>query len=183
MTRVTVYASSSEKIDPEYHRIAEQLGEEIAKRGWELVFGGGRFGLMGSVSRAARAGGAAVTGVILQDFVDKNVHCTDTEEMTSVGDMRSRKQGLDEAGDAYIALPGGFGTFEELFEILSFKQLGFHRKPVVVLNARGYYDPLLSQIVRGFEQGFIQPTFPGMFEVADDAITAIQHVENALRSS
>ena len=120
-----------------------------------------------------------MTGVILQEFIDKNVHCTDTPEMESVTDMRLRKRGLDEAGDAYIALPGGYGTFEELLEILSFKQLGFHRKPVVVVNTEGYYDPLLAMIERGFERGFIQPAYRGLFSVAATAAEAIEQVARA----
>ena len=95
---------------------AAELGRAIAERGWELVWGGGRFGLMGALSRAAREAGGRTLGIILQDFIDKNVHCTSAHQMESVADMRSRKQGLDEAGDAFIALPGGLGTLEELLE-------------------------------------------------------------------
>lgn len=179
MIRVTVYASSSERIPQAYFAVAEELGRRIAERGWELVFGGGRYGLMGAASRGARAAGGAVRGVILQDFIDKNVHCEDTHPMESVTDMRTRKRGLDEAGDAYIALPGGYGTFEELLEILSFKQLGFHDKPVVVLNAEGYYDPLLAMIDRGFEQGFIQPSYRGLFTTVTTAETAVAEVARA----
>ncbi len=164
--RVTVYASSSEKIPKPHFEVAEELGRGIGERGWTLVFGGGRYGLMGAVSRAARAAGGAVEGVILQQFIDKNVHCTETQPMHSVTDMRSRKRGLAEAGDAYVALPGGHGTMEELMEMISFKQLGFHDRPVVVLNSEGYYDPLLQMIDRGFEQGFIHPQFRDLFQAA-----------------
>ena len=163
---VTVYASSSERVPEEYFAVAEELGRQIAERGWRLVFGGGRHGLMGAVSRGARAAGGEVTGIILQDFIDKNVHCTETREMRSVTDMRLRKRGLDEAGDGYVALPGGYGTYEELFEILSFKQLGFHDKPVVLLNALGYWDPLLTMIERSFELGFIQEEYRELLSVA-----------------
>ncbi|MHC4897139.1 MAG: LOG family protein, partial [Planctomycetota bacterium] len=120
--RVTVYASSAENIPAPYFAAAEALGRGIGERGWTLVFGGGRYGLMGAVSRAAREAGAEIEGIILQDFIDKNVHCTETHPMHSVTDMRSRKRGLAEAGDAYVALPGGHGTMEELLEMISFKQ-------------------------------------------------------------
>ena len=163
---VTVYASSSEGIPKEYLAIAEELGRRIAERGWRLVFGGGRHGLMGAVSRGARGAGGEIAGIILQDFIDKNVHCPDTREMRSVTDMRMRKQGLDEAGDGYIALPGGYGTYEELFEILSSKQLGIHNKPVVLLNARGYWDPLMQMIERSFSLGFIQEKYRDLLSVA-----------------
>lgn len=174
---VTVYASSSERIPGEYFAIAEELGRLIADKGWQLVFGGGRYGLMGAVSRGARAAGGEVTGIILQEFVDKNVHCTETREMRSVTDMRLRKQGLDEAGDGYVALPGGYGTCEELFEILSFKQLGFHRKPVVLLNALGYWDPLLEMIEKSFSLGFIQEEYRDLLSVAGHAEEALDLLE------
>ena len=177
--RVTVYASSSERIDRRYFAVAEELGRGIAARGWELVWGGGRYGLMGAVSRGARAAGGRMRGVILQQFIDKNVHCTETEEMHSVTDMRLRKRGLDEAGDAYAALPGGLGTLEELLEILSFKQLGLHSKPVVVCNAFGYFDPLLQMLERGFTEGFIQQHYRGIYEVAADAEATIARIEAA----
>ncbi len=178
--RVTVYASSSERIDQAYFGPAEELGRQIADRGYELVFGGGRYGLMGAVSRGARNAGGQIRGVILQQFVDKNVHCEETHAMESVTDMRTRKRGLDEAGDAYVALPGGLGTLEEVLEILSFKQLGFHHKPVVLLNTRGYWDPLIAMLERGFEQGFVQSHFRGIYTIAVDPRAAIEQIANAL---
>jgi uncharacterized protein (TIGR00730 family) len=176
--RVTVYASSSERIDPAFARVAEDLGRAIGARGWDLVWGGGRYGLMGAVSRGARATGARTIGVILQDFIDKNVHCGDAHEMASVTDMRLRKRGLDEAGDAFIALPGGLGTMEELLEVLSFKQLGLHDRPVVVLDALGYWQPLLQMLEKGFAMGFVQPHFRGIYSVARDVAEAIRQVES-----
>jgi hypothetical protein len=181
MVSITVYASSSDAIPGGFHDVARELGTAIGERGWRLVFGGGRSGLMGTVSRAARAAGGEVVGVILQDFIDKNYHCTETRTMHSVTDMRLRKRGLDEAGDAFVALPGGLGTLEELLEILSFKQLGLHDRPVVVLNAAGYYDPLLAMLERGFEQRFIQAQFRGIYEVAGSATAAIQAIERSIR--
>lgn len=174
--RVTVYASSSERIDPAYVTVAEELGRRIALRGWELVWGGGRYGLMGAVSRGARSAGGRTIGVILQQFVDKNVHCDAAHSMQTVHDMRSRKRGLDEHGDAYVALPGGLGTLEELLEILSFKQLGLHDKPVVVLDALGYWQPLLAMLEAGFAGGFIQPHFRGIYSVARSAAEAIEQI-------
>ena len=177
--RVTVYASSSERIDARWFAVAEDLGTRIARAGWDLVWGGGRYGLMGACSRAARAAGGRTLGVILQQFVDKNVHCTDAHEMATVGDMRSRKRGLDESGDAFVALPGGLGTLEELLEVMSFKQLGLHGKPIVVLDADGYWRPLLDMLERGFELGFIQPHFRGLWTVAATAAEAVQQIATA----
>ena len=177
--RVTVYASSSDRIDRAHVEIAEDLGARIAQRGWELVWGGGRFGLMGAVSRGARQHSGRTVGVILQQFIDKNVHCEAAHEMSSVTDMRARKRGLDEAGDAFIALPGGLGTLEEVLEILSFKQLGFHSKPVVLLDALGYWQPLLAMLDKGFAEGFIQDHFRGIYSVARDGKEAIEQIAAA----
>lgn len=174
--RVTVYASSSERIDPAYLPIAEDLGRRIAGRGWDLVWGGGRFGLMGAVSRGARAVGGRTIGVILQQFIDKNVHCDAAHEMASVTDMRLRKRGLDESGDAFVALPGGLGTMEELLEVLSFRQLGLHDKPIVILDALGYWRPMLDMLEHGFAGGFIQPHFRGIYSVAKDPAEAIAQI-------
>lgn len=177
--RVTVYASSSENIPRPYFEAAEALGRGIGERGWTLVFGGGRYGLMGAVSRAAREAGADIEGIILQDFIDKNVHCTETQPMHSVTDMRSRKRGLAESGDAYVALPGGHGTMEEIMEMISFRQLGFHDQPIVILNSEGYYDALLEMIERGFREGFIHSQFRGLFQAVPTAeeVLALLDVE------
>lgn len=177
--RVTVYASSSERIASTWAAAAEDLGRCIAGRGWDLVWGGGRFGLMGAVSRGARAAGGRTIGVILQQFVDKNVHCTAAHEMATVQDMRSRKRGLDEGGDAFIALPGGLGTLEELLEVMSFKQIGLHDKPIVVLDTDGYWQPLLEMLERGFALGFIQRHFRGLWTVAKTPREAIEQIERA----
>lgn len=177
--RVTVYASSSDRIPAHYTAVAEALGAGIAARGWDLVWGGGRHGLMGACSRGARARGGRTFGVILQQFVDKNVHCEQAHEMATVHDMRMRKRGLDEGGDAFVALPGGLGTLEELLEILSFKQLGFHRKPVVVLDVGGYWQPLLQMLDRAFDEGFVQPHFRGLWTVATTAEQALEQIATA----
>ncbi|MCR9245370.1 MAG: TIGR00730 family Rossman fold protein [bacterium] len=176
--RVTVYASSSERIDRAFFAPAAELGRRIAGRGWDLVWGGGRFGLMGAVSQGARDAGGRTVGVILQEFIDKNVHCDAAHEMTSVDDMRLRKSGLAERGDAYVALPGGLGTFEEVLEILSFKQLGFHDRPVVFLDTAGYWQPLLAALERGFLGGFIQPHCRGIYTVAATPADAVEQIES-----
>jgi uncharacterized protein (TIGR00730 family) len=177
--RVTVYASSSERIDPKWHDVAERLGEQIGARGWDLVWGGSRFGLMGAASRGARRAGARTFGVILRQFVDKNVACPEAHTMESLDDMRSRKRGLDENGDAFVALPGGLGTLEELLEVMSFKQLGFHDKPIVVLDAHGFWRPLLEMLDRCLAEGFIQPRFRGLWSVAATPEEAVAQIAAA----
>jgi len=167
--RVTVYASSSERIDPKWHAVAERLGEQIGARGWDLVWGGSRFGLMGAVSRGARRAGARTFGVILRQFVDKNVACGEAHTMESLDDMRSRKRGLDENGDAFVALPGGLGTLEELLEVMSFKQLGRHAKPIVLANIEGFWAPLMSLIEHMRSEVFIRPGLEIRYHIVDTA--------------
>ncbi len=174
--RITVFASSSERIDPAFKEPARELGRRIAERGWDLVWGGGRYGLMGAVADGARDAGGRTISVILQEFIDKNVHCERANEVEAVTDMRLRKRGLAERGDAFVALPGGLGTIDEVAETLSFKQLGFHDRPVVLLDTLGYWQPLLAAIEHGFQGGFIQEHYRGIYTVAAtpaDVIAAI----------
>jgi hypothetical protein len=152
------------------------LGRLIAQRGHTLVYGGGNIGLMDALAKATLAHGGRVRGVILTDFIDRG-YANSGHEMHSVDDMRSRKRGLDEFGDAYIALPGGFGTLEEILEMISFKQLGFHHKPIVFVNANGYFDHLLAQFERGFAEAFIQERFRDLYTVVATPQEAIEFIE------
>src|SRR5262245_50776949 len=144
---LTVYCASSKRVAQSYIKVATELGRLIAQRGHTLVYGGGNIGLMGALAQSALLYGGKVRGVILSEFIERG-YAQSGHEMHSVDDMRSRKRGLDEFGDAYIALPGGFGTLEEILEMISFKQLGFHHKPIVFVNTNGYFDHLLAQLDR-----------------------------------
>jgi cytokinin riboside 5'-monophosphate phosphoribohydrolase len=154
--RVTVYCASSTSIPEPYHAMAEDLGRRIAGAGWELVFGGGSTGLMGSLGRAALAAGGPVRSVILDKFLDLGIGLTEVPEMEVVEDLRPRKARLEALADACIALPGGYGTFEELSEIIVRKQIGVHAKPIVILNHLGFYDRLLEFFEEARSRGFIQ---------------------------
>lgn len=175
---VTVYCSSSDQVDESYTIAARELGKCLAQNGYTLVFGGGRIGLMGALSTAAQNHGGRVVGVILKEFHDLGVSDPGVSEMEVYKDMRSRKAGLERAGDAYVALPGGLGTFEEITEILSFKQLGFHNKPIVFVNTNGYFDHLLKQFEKCFDEKFIEPRFRNLFSVVDSALEAIEIIKN-----
>ena len=177
--RITVFCGSSRRSGEPYLGAAKTLGAEIARRGHVLVYGGAQIGLMGAVADAALGGGGSVRGVILQDFIDRgDVHHPDVE-MESVDDMRARKAGLDVGADAFVTLPGGLGTLEELTEILSFRQLGFHHRPVVLLNTAGFFDPLLEQIERAIDAGFIRDEHRSLLAVTDDPAAAIDLCEEA----
>src|SRR4051795_8006573 len=142
MPAVCVYCASGETIDESYKQLAADVGAEIARRGHVLVSGGGRVSMMGAVARAARAGGARTVGVIPAHLVPLEVADTDADELIVVDTMRDRKALMDARADAFIALPGGIGTLEELFEVWTSGSLDMHAKPVIVLDADGFYDPL-----------------------------------------
>lgn len=154
---VCVFCASSSKIDKRYLELAEAVGAELARRGHSLVSGGARVSCMGAVTRAARAGGARTVGVIPQALVDVEVADDDSDELVVTADMRSRKGEMDRRSDAFLALPGGLGTLEELFEVWTARVLGLHDKPLVLLDPFGVYDPL-RDLVRGLaDQGFARP--------------------------
>lgn len=154
---VTVYCSSSQRVAPIYFDAARALGRQIACCGWTLVYGGNNLGLMEAVASAARGAGGKVVGITPQAMADQNIVDRQCHELIVTATMRERKALLEERGDALIALPGGIGTFEEWFEVLVGRTLGYHDKPMVLLNVNGYYDPLLTMIEHGIEQKFIRP--------------------------
>lgn len=173
---ITVYCASSRRVTQQYLDVATQLGQLLAQRGHTLIYGGGNIGLMGALADATKASGGKIKGVILADFVERG-YASDGHEMQSVDDMRLRKRGLDELGDAYIALPGGFGTLEEILEIISFKQLGLHHKPIVFVNTNGYFDHLLAQFERGFQEAFIHERFRDLYAVVGTPEEALAFLE------
>ncbi|MFQ5603183.1 MAG: TIGR00730 family Rossman fold protein [bacterium] len=175
---ITVYCSSSNHVDDVYLGAAREMGRVIAEQGYTLVFGGGQVGLMREVSAGARENGGKVVGIILQKFLDMGVADPGVTDMRAAADMRNRKRGLEEAGHAYIALPGGFGTLEEITEMISFKQLGFHNKPIVIVNVNGYFDHLLEQFKLGFKEKFIENRFHQMYSVVETPQTAIESINN-----
>jgi uncharacterized protein (TIGR00730 family) len=174
--RITVFAGSSTRSAPRHVEVARALGAEIARRGHLLVYGGGRTGLMGAVADGALAAGGRVSGVILKRFIDEDVHHLGVE-MFAVDDMRSRKAGLDERADAFVALPGGLGTLEELAEVLSFRKLALHHRPVVLLDAEGFWQPLLAQLERAIADGFERPAHRSYWLVAKDPAAAVDCCE------
>ena len=151
---VTVYAGSSTRATDEHLRLARELGDGIARQGWAVVYGGANVGLMGAFADAALDAGGRVEGVILDTFA--RVSHAAIHDLVTVGDMRSRKAGLAHRGDAYVVLPGGYGTLEELSEILVERQLALHRKPLVLVNHRGFWDPLLALVERMVEDALVK---------------------------
>ncbi|MEU6413694.1 TIGR00730 family Rossman fold protein [Microbispora sp. NPDC046933] len=170
---VCVYCSSSQKIDRKYLDLAREVGAELARRGHGLVSGGAIVSCMGEVARAVRDGGGHTVGVIPQALVDIEIADTDSDELIVTADMRGRKGVMDARSDAFLVLPGGIGTLEELFEIWTSRVLGLHERPLVVLDPWGLYGPLRDLVDGMYEQGF---TRPNVF----DAISWATTVEEAL---
>ena len=162
MKRVVVYCGSSDDIRPVYLEAAGAMGRALVARGLMLIYGGGRTGMMGAVADSALQAGGTVVGIMPRQFDTPALAHTALSEMILVDSMHQRKARMAEMGDAFVALPGGFGTLEELFEILTWAQIGMHRKPVGVLNAEGYFDPLLALIEHARSEGFIYAAHRGL---------------------
>lgn len=150
-----VYCGSRPGLDPQHLALARAVGSWIGRHGGQLVYGGGRAGLMGEVAQATLAAGGRVVGIIPKALVEKEWAMHDCSELHIVDTMHDRKRMMAERADAFVALPGGIGTFEELFEVWTWRQLGYHDKPVGILNAGGYYDGLLSFLSTAVEQQFM----------------------------
>ena len=178
--RICVYGGASVKIDPDYIRATEILGEKMAKRGHDLVFGAGGTGLMGAIAKGVSDGGGKVLGVIPRFFLDKNVeivadHC---DEVIYTDTMRERKQIMEDSADAFIMTPGGIGTFEEFFEILTLKQLGQLNKPIVIFNHKNYYVELVDMMEHSIEKKFINDAVQTLYSVFEDADELLDFIEN-----
>jgi len=152
---VVVYCGSSDESRAVYLEAASRMGQALVDRGLTLIFGGGRTGMMGAVADAALQAGGTVVGIMPRQFDTPVLAHPGLSQMILVDSMHQRKALMAEMGDGFIALPGGFGTLEELFEILTWAQIGMHSKPVGVLNAEGYFDPLLALIDHARREGFI----------------------------
>lgn len=166
--RICVFCGSSDSIDDTYLDAAWAMGHAVATAGFNLIFGGGGTGLMGSLADAALAGGAQVVGILPRLFNTPALAHPNLTELRLVDDMHNRKAIMMDASDAFLALPGGFGTFEELFEVLTWAQIGLHRKPVGVLNVKGYFNPLLDLIEHARVEGFIYEEHPSLLIVEED---------------
>ena len=162
MKRIAVYCGSATPADPRYVELARNVGETLARRGIGVVYGGGRLGLMGAVASSALAAGGEVIGVIPQALAGKEVANTDCTVLRVVEGMHARKLAFTELSDGFLTIPGGVGTMDELWEAVSWAQLGYHAKPVGVLNSFGFYDGLLAFNRHMAEVGFVRPAHQGI---------------------
>ena len=162
MKRLAVYCGSATPADPRYIELAEQVGRGLAERGIGVVYGGGRLGLMGAVASSALAAGGEVIGVIPEALVSSEVANRDCSELIVVADMHQRKSAFTRLSDGFVTIPGGVGTMDELWEAVSWAQLGYHSKPVGLLNALGFFDHLIAFNHHMIEVGFIRPAHQGI---------------------
>ena len=178
--RVCVFCGSHEGEEPSYAAAAIAMGKLLASRGIGLVYGGAKVGLMGHIANAALVGGGEVIGVIPEKLQSKEIAHQGLSELFVVDSMHARKMLMAQLSDAFIALPGGFGTLEELFEAVTWCQLGYHQKPVGVLDVAGYYAPLLAFIDHAQGSGFIRPQYRPILQHAGDIealLEQLAHVE------
>ena len=178
MDNICVFASSSSSVAGVYKTAARQLGEDIARKGWGIVFGAGTQGLMGELARQARKSNGCLTGVIPDSLNFPGIVYEECDELIATHTMRERKAIMEQRSFAFIALPGGFGTLEEILEIITLKQLGYHNKPVVIMNINGFYDSLMAQFEETTAQNFAVPETLELFRVCGSSYEAIEYIEN-----
>jgi uncharacterized protein (TIGR00730 family) len=169
-----VFCSASANLDPVYQDAARALGKIAAGHGWHIVYGGGSLGLMGLLADNALAHGGAVTGVIPQMLKDREIAHPRIQNLEVVENMHQRQKRMMDLADGFMILPGGMGTLAEFFEALTWKQLGLHKKPIVIVNINGYWDPLLAQIDQAVRGGFMHGERDQLFIVFDDLNSATE---------
>ena len=176
---VCVYCGSKPGAEPHFAQVAHEVGSWIGRHGGQLVYGGGRNGLMGMVADSTRAAGGRVVGIIPSALVEREWAHQGCDELHVVDTMHERKRMMMERADAFVALPGGIGTFEELFEAWTWRQLGYHDKPVGILNSQGYYDTLLRFMAQVVQDGFMADWQMDLVKVDDQAEALLQALVQA----
>lgn len=177
--KICVYGAASQTIDKEYIEKVENLGREMVSRGHSLVFGGGGHGLMGAVARGVRDKGGHILGVLPKFFKKDNVEvlCDFCDELIEPDTMRERKQLMEDNADAFIITPGGIGTFEEFYEILTLKQLCRHNKPIAIYNIKGYYNEIETAFSASIEKGFIKSSCRELYLISEDLDEIFGYIE------
>ncbi len=174
---ICVFSSSSDAVAPAYFKAACDLGSLIAQHGHTLVYGGSNVGLMGELARAVHTPQGTVIGVIPESIRARGVAYDLADELLVTADLRERKAVMEARSDAFIALPGGFGTLEEVSEVLTLKQLQLHTKPIVLVNTLGFYDRLLALYDHFYTEHFAKEQYRKLYYVAPDVASALEHIE------
>ncbi len=174
-----VYCGSRPGLDPQFADMARTVGQWIGRHGGQLVYGGGKAGLMGLVAEATLQAGGRVVGIIPKALVEKEWALHDCTELHIVDTMHDRKRMMAERADAFVALPGGIGTFEELFEVWTWRQLGYHDKPVGILNSGGYYDGLLAFLAATVQQQFLSDWQMSLIQTGNEPVALLSSLVQA----
>ncbi|MBE7038208.1 MAG: TIGR00730 family Rossman fold protein [Ruminococcaceae bacterium] len=182
--RICVFGAASPTIDKDYINKVEELGRLMAKRGHSLVFGGGGNGLMGAAARGIKENGGYILGVIPKFFREQDVEVIykECDKLIEPDTMRERKQIMEDNADAFIVTPGGIGTFEEFFEILTSKQLCQHNKPIAIYNINGYYNDIESALKTAIDKNFIKETCLDLYKITDDVDALFEYIENPVEN-
>lgn len=175
---ICVYSSSSSSIDNKYFEVASELGREIALKGDTLLYGGGMIGLMGATAKSIHNHKGKVIGVIPEALNVKGVVYEYCDELIVTSGLRERKAVMDSRSDAFIALPGGYGTLEEILEIITLKQLKYHNKPIVILNVDGFYDQLLNQFALIINERFAKPECREFYLITSQVSAALSYIDS-----
>ena len=175
--RICVYCSSSSAVDQVYHNAAREFGELLAKRGHSLVYGGVRVGLMGELAWAVKEGGGHIVGVIPRRLREFDLVYQEADEIIVTESMAERKHVMEQRAQAYVALPGGFGTLEEMMQVLTLKQLKYVTGAMVLLNVQGFYDPLLAYFEQLYEKNFAKEIHRQLYHVADTSAAVLDYIE------
>lgn len=181
--RICVYGASSNEIDAKYISAGEDFGRAMAKAGHGMVFGGGANGMMGAAARGVTDCSGEIIGVVPRFFDADGMLYNKCTEMIYTDTMRERKQIMEDRADAFVMLPGGIGTFDEFFEILTLKQLGRHAKPVGILNVSGYYDDILNMLKKAVSEKFMTQSTIDLIAIAEDANTLISILEKQIKDN
>ena len=177
--RICVFGAASPTIDPKYMELTEKMGKALAERGHDLVFGGGGNGLMGAAANGFRAGGGHIIGVIPKFFENETIEaiCDFCDELIMPDTMRERKQIMEDHADAFLVVPGGIGTYEEFFEILTSKQLCRHNKPIAIYNIMGYYNELNEVMLKAIDKNFIKENCMDLFFLSENLDDLVKYLE------
>ena len=178
MKTICVFGASSASLDQTYYDSAYELGQILAQSGYDLVYGAGNLGIMGAVARGVKQDQGKIIGVIPSFLNMEGVAYPHCDELIVTETMRERKAEMESRADGFVALPGGYGTFEELLEVLTLKQLSRHNKPIVIVNTNGYYDALLSQMEATIEQNFAKPSCRELYAVCKNAEETVSYLKN-----
>lgn len=176
--KICVFCSSSNAVDQQYFNHAEILGEILSKNGHELIYGGANVGLMEHIAHSVKTYGGKVTGIIPRKIYDKNLLSQHPDEIIVTATMDERKKLMRNNSDAFIALPGGFGTLEEILEVITLKQLDYHQKPIVFINTKNFYSNLLIQFEHSYSEQFANENYRHLYTFVENPAQAMAYIEN-----